>query len=1326
MLSISATFAADDNADAVAIDEIDDFETLAVDEDSQALSDGDVVTKDTFYNYFDSTGSLLANVTSDELTFKGDIADVGVDIIKLDRPIRITGDNATITNMAIVVNSSDVVISGLTINQNINGASSIYNSSAISIFNVTNVQVEKTTINFKAVEDGDGAAIAAVLANNFQLIDNTINYLGTTTGSTANNGIYVYGSYGATIKGNKFNLYLNSVPVVWEEIPAGSGNWVSSPASEGILIESSDDVIFQENEVELNYVNASGSYDTIYTVDFKDSDGALIKDNIIVANGHTYIYGIIISGYEFVIIGNEIDVGSDNYYANGIDIEGPASGAVDENIISVTGVQSAYAIYSGMNGANVSTSYYNNEIEATAYNVFGFSLGDVECSLYENTVMLEGNYSTGVAYRGEDIELEGNQIVLTSSEVGNESVWEAFGVEAVGVKVIKGNVSMTDNTIATPGKGVSFEGPVNANLEDNFINVVGNEDKDAYAIYVDEIDGLEVIGNTIDYQGLTKGTGINNVVYVYNTTDAYFSQNNFILDLVSCYVPWFEIPTGSGNWVSFPVSEGIVFDSSDYATFEANTVELTYGDISGSYDTIYAISFKNSDEAVINANNITAKGHTYIYGIQVSGQDFTIIGNAITVESDNYYANGIDIEGPASGLVNLNAISVNSVVSAYAIYSGMNGANVTACYVNNEIKGNAYNVFGFSLGDVDCSLYGNTVMLDGNYSTGVAYRGDVIELIDNRIVLTSSEVGNESIWEAFGVEAVGVKVVKGNLTLKENVIATPGTGVEINGIQNVDIENNFINVVANDDKDAAAIAATYASNLTISNNTIDYQGTTEGDGLNYGIFLYETDLAKITGNKFYLELVSCYVPWTEVPTGSGNWVSSPVSEGILIENSKDVVFSDNEVNVNYGDVSGLYDTIYAVDFDNCTDINVTGNDIEANGHTYIYGIIVSGENFFIYDNSIYATSDNYYANGIDVEGPATGVIFGNDIHATGVSSAYPIYSGMNGQNVSVSYVNNDIYGDAYLVIGMSLGDVESEIINNCIYVDGNYTKGIASKVAKLYVVNNLIVSSGSNVGNESAWEAFGVDTYGIKVVAGDALIANNTIRSTSDYAISIAAGVTGSIDNNDLVANNVGRNAIEVANNITISGTGPTYKIIIIADDLTKAYDSATQFVVTVVDENGNPVVNKTLVLTMGVDLVDVAATNAKGVARFNAYLPVGTHTVKVSYDGDDVYGPKEATNKIVVTKAATKITAAKKAFSVKTKTKKYAVTVKANNKALGSVKVTIKVNGKTYKATTNAKGKATFKITKLNKKGSYKAVVKFAGNGSYKASSAKSVITVK
>ena len=118
MLSVSATFAADDNADAVAIDEIDDGEPLAVDEDSQSLSEGDVVTKDNFNSYFDKSGKLLDNVTSTELTFKGEISDVGTNAILLDRPIKISGDNSTLNGVSIEINASDVVISDLTINQN--------------------------------------------------------------------------------------------------------------------------------------------------------------------------------------------------------------------------------------------------------------------------------------------------------------------------------------------------------------------------------------------------------------------------------------------------------------------------------------------------------------------------------------------------------------------------------------------------------------------------------------------------------------------------------------------------------------------------------------------------------------------------------------------------------------------------------------------------------------------------------------------------------------------------------------------------------------------------------------------------------------------------------------------------------------------------------------------------------------------------------------------------------------------------------------------------------------------------------------------------------
>ena len=44
-----------------------------------------------------------------------------------------------------------------------------------------------------------------------------------------------------------------------------------------------------------------------------------------------------------------------------------------------------------------------------------------------------------------------------------------------------------------------------------------------------------------------------------------------------------------------------------------------------------------------------------------------------------------------------------------------------------------------------------------------------------------------------------------------------------------------------------------------------------------------------------------------------------------------------------------------------------------------------------------------------------------------------------------------------------------------------------------------------------------------------------------------------------------------------------------------------------------------------------------------------------------------------------------------------------------------LKVGGKTYKATTNSKGKATFKITKLKKKGKYTATIKYAGSKLWK-----------
>ena len=66
-----------------------------------------------------------------------------------------------------------------------------------------------------------------------------------------------------------------------------------------------------------------------------------------------------------------------------------------------------------------------------------------------------------------------------------------------------------------------------------------------------------------------------------------------------------------------------------------------------------------------------------------------------------------------------------------------------------------------------------------------------------------------------------------------------------------------------------------------------------------------------------------------------------------------------------------------------------------------------------------------------------------------------------------------------------------------------------------------------------------------------------------------------------------------------------------------------------------------------------------------------------------------------------------------------------ANNKALNKKKITLTINKKTYKATTNSKGQVTINI-KLTKKGTFKYTAKFAGDTYYNTLSKKGTVKIK
>ena len=176
-----------------------------------------------------------------------------------------------------------------------------------------------------------------------------------------------------------------------------------------------------------------------------------------------------------------------------------------------------------------------------------------------------------------------------------------------------------------------------------------------------------------------------------------------------------------------------------------------------------------------------------------------------------------------------------------------------------------------------------------------------------------------------------------------------------------------------------------------------------------------------------------------------------------------------------------------------------------------------------------------------------------------------------------------------------------------------------------------------------------------------------------------------------------------------------------------KTIKSGYKYSVTLKDSNGNALANKNVTITFNGKTYN-ATTNDKGVASVKLKATkTGSKKVSVNFAGDDESKAANKTATIKITKEVSKLTASKKTFKASTKIKKYTVTLKSKSgKAIAKAKVTLKVKGKTYKATTKTNGKATFKITKLTKKGKYTAKVKFAGNSYYSGKTVKPKITIK
>jgi len=168
-------------------------------------------------------------------------------------------------------------------------------------------------------------------------------------------------------------------------------------------------------------------------------------------------------------------------------------------------------------------------------------------------------------------------------------------------------------------------------------------------------------------------------------------------------------------------------------------------------------------------------------------------------------------------------------------------------------------------------------------------------------------------------------------------------------------------------------------------------------------------------------------------------------------------------------------------------------------------------------------------------------------------------------------------------------------------------------------------------------------------------------------------------------------------------------------------------------DAKGNILANKTVLIGYNGKIL-TRITNATGHASVQINLRDANRlTFAVTFLGDDEYNATMSVYLITINKKPVTITASDKTYKATAKTKKYTVSLKTILGAscdgktyfAAGKKVTMKLNGKTYTAKTNAKGQATFSL-KITKKGKFASSIKFEGSTTYAAVTKSVKITIK
>ncbi|WP_296891394.1 Ig-like domain-containing protein, partial [uncultured Methanobrevibacter sp.] len=454
-----------------------------------------------------------------------------------------------------------------------------------------------------------------------------------------------------------------------------------------------------------------------------------------------------------------------------------------------------------------------------------------------------------------------------------------------------------------------------------------------------------------------------------------------------------------------------------------------------------------------------------------------------------------------------------------------------------------------------------------------------------------------------------------NLTFIENqsFINNYGSVILVTST-NVSLVNNKINYNAPKNSESYVIYADGADELKLISNDITFTNELIMNEL-FTNAIYVTDSWDVLIKNNTMDIT---IPSVDIDYGE-KLVETVYSEGVVLENCDNAVITENNIAVKYSSVVGNIDTLRAVDIKGGDNVALANNTITVDGHKYAYALVIGGNDFNLFNNSISATSDINYANGVNINGPASGILTLNTVSSIAPNASYPIYSASYAGNVYAEYENNTVYGNAHDVYGIYLSGTDENLTNNHVLVEGNFTIGIASSSSSIVISNNTIYSPASNMGQPLNLDEIPCNTSGITSIRGNNVVDVNIIETTGKYSVNIQ---NGQVTNNYLIANTTcgDKSVYPKGSSVLIENNLPLMKTAnLTVNNISLNIGDEIAFNVTLTDTDNNPLVNYTVALNVNGSKYQ-ATTDVNGIATFELdSLPVGIYEMEFVVDSEDI-----------------------------------------------------------------------------------------------------------